>query len=224
MFKPTITERIVHKIDMKTMKMFAPYRRRQLSNTDFTIISNNCWGGVCYDHFGLEKLSPTVGCFIMTDDYLRFIMNLDYYLLQDLVFIPLWKTKHYEEWKNDPDMRNVPIGVLGDVEIVFLHYRDPELAKAKWCRRVQRINRDNLIFKFSYMNNCSVSDINRFVNMTLPGKKICFVKDDSIAQIDSCLVYYRGFEDSDQIYNDTYYWDKYFDVTSFINDGVIYSK
>ena len=62
------------------MAISAPLKRKKLNNTDFTIISNNCWGGICYDHFGIEKQSPTVGCFIMTDDYLTFIENLDYYL------------------------------------------------------------------------------------------------------------------------------------------------
>lgn len=204
------------------MKLFAPYRRKRLSNTDFTIISNNCWGGVCYDHFGLEKLSPTVGCFIMTDDYLRFITNLDYYLLQELKFIPLRESKHYEEWRDDPSMQDVPIGVLEDIEIAFLHYRNPEQAKAKWSRRTQRINRNNLIFKFSYMNNCSIDDINRFVDMTFcQAKKYVLLNEESIAKIDDCLVYYKGFEDCDQIYNDTYYWDRYFNVVTFLNDGII---
>ena len=80
MFTPTFSERVIHKIKIKTMAISAPLKRKKLNNTDFTIISNNCWGGICYDHFGIEKQSPTVGCFIMTDDYLTFIENLDYYL------------------------------------------------------------------------------------------------------------------------------------------------
>lgn len=224
MFKPTITERIIYKIERKTMPLFAPFRRKKLNNTDFTIISNNCWGGVCYDYFGIAKLSPTVGCFIMTDDYLKFIENLNYYLKQELVFITLDKSKHYEEWKKDPDMRNVPIGVLDDIEIAFLHYRDSSVAKEKWNRRVKRVNSSNLIFKFSYMNNCSDDDIARFVKMQLPGKKICFVKDADVAQLESCLVHYRGFEDFEQIYYDTFYWNKYFDVTTFINTGIIVAR
>lgn len=31
----------------KTNKYLAPYRRKLLLGTDFTIISNNCWGGAC---------------------------------------------------------------------------------------------------------------------------------------------------------------------------------
>ena len=44
MFKPRLSERIIHKLDMLTMGPFSPFKRRRLNNTDFTIISNNCWG------------------------------------------------------------------------------------------------------------------------------------------------------------------------------------
>lgn len=39
-----------------------------------------------------------------------------------------------------------------------------------------------------------------------------------------CGVYYSGFEEDDQIYNDTFYWNKYFDVTLFLNTGKIQEK
>lgn len=29
----------------RTGKLFAEWRRKQLKDTNFTIISNNCWGG-----------------------------------------------------------------------------------------------------------------------------------------------------------------------------------
>ena len=74
------------------------------------------------------------------------------------------------------------------------------------------------------MNNCCEKDILRFVDMQLPGKKICFVKDESAAKADNCLIHYKGFENADQIYNDTFFWDKYFDVVSFINEGIVVAK
>ena len=95
MFRPTLLERIVHKVDEKTIPLFADFKRAKLNNTDFTIISNNCWGGVCYNQFGIKKLSPTVGCFIMTDDYLKFITNLNYYLEQELKIIRVEDARHY---------------------------------------------------------------------------------------------------------------------------------
>ena len=39
------------------------WRGRKLKNRDFTIISNNCWGGTVYEAHNLQKQSPTVGLF-----------------------------------------------------------------------------------------------------------------------------------------------------------------
>lgn len=44
MFTPSMYERIKHQIAKKTQRYYAPIKRKRLNNTDFTIISNNCWG------------------------------------------------------------------------------------------------------------------------------------------------------------------------------------
>lgn len=38
-------ERIVNNINIKLNPLFGFFRKRKLNNIDFTIISNNCWGG-----------------------------------------------------------------------------------------------------------------------------------------------------------------------------------
>lgn len=43
--------------------LFVNKRRKKLTSTDFTIISNNCWGGMMYESYNLPKQSPTVGLF-----------------------------------------------------------------------------------------------------------------------------------------------------------------
>ncbi len=45
MFRPTLLERIAHKVDEKTIPLFADFKRAKLNNTDFTIIYNNCFLG-----------------------------------------------------------------------------------------------------------------------------------------------------------------------------------
>ena len=62
-------------------------RRKKLREDNFTIISNNCWGGTVYESYGIKKMSPTVGMFIMPEDYLKFVANLEHYLAQPLEFI-----------------------------------------------------------------------------------------------------------------------------------------
>lgn len=58
--------------------------------------------------------------------------------------------------------------LLDDAEICFLYYKDLAVAK---------INRDNLIFKFLYMNECTLYYLEIFDLLDLPGKNM-FVKDE----------------------------------------------
>lgn len=97
MFNPSLMQRVQHRIEIKTRPWKAPFRRKQLNNTDFTIISNNCWGGMTYEMFGLQKLSPTVGCYFFADDYIRFVRNLRLYLSVGLEFVPVEEAKHREQ-------------------------------------------------------------------------------------------------------------------------------
>lgn len=88
-FKPSLYEKICHSLKMKMQPVLAPYRRSFLNNTDFSIISNNCWGGMCYEYFGLPKRTPTVGAFLFPKDYLKMISNLKLYMEKSLQFIPV---------------------------------------------------------------------------------------------------------------------------------------
>ncbi len=44
MSKFTLQELAVHKLKKLMIPIMAGTNRRKLNNTDFTIISNNCWG------------------------------------------------------------------------------------------------------------------------------------------------------------------------------------
>lgn len=224
MFEPTIVNRIEKRIQKQLKPILLPIRRKQLKSTDFTIISNNCWGGVTYEYYGLEKKSPTVGLWFFADDYLRFISNLRYYLSLEIDVKPARESKRYERIK-EYRSEDASIGVLDDLEIVMLHYKDPSIAKEKWERRKTRVNFDNLIIKFSYMNDCTYEMLRQFDDMEFKGftpKKVMFVSQPFPKY--NCGVYFPGFEDEDQISNDTYFFNKYFDLTRFINDGVIIQR
>lgn len=216
MFNPSLFEKIIHKIISKTTPFFAPIRKKFLKRTDFTIISNNCWGGVCYQYFGLPKQSPTVGTFFMASDFISFVSNLEYYLSKEIHFINAEKSKHLIFLRE----RNIdcPIGVLDDVEVFFLHYPNEFIAKEKWNRRIKRVNRDNLIFKFSQMNDCTLQDLKTFDELDLPGKKMMFVNKPNMGY--KCGVYYPGYEQESTIENDTFFWNKYLNVVDFLNKEV----
>ncbi|MCD7825494.1 MAG: DUF1919 domain-containing protein [Clostridiaceae bacterium] len=160
-----------------------------------------------------------MGCYFFADDYLKFVQKLEYYLSLDIKMITAQEARHKEQIKNNGN-EDCPIGVLDDVEIVFVHYKKAVLTKDKWTKRVKRVNWDNLIFKFSYMNSCTKEQLKEFDFLELPGKKFMFVPEEEHHY--KCGVYYPGFEDDEQIRNDTYYYNRYFDVPAFINgDGIL---
>lgn len=70
----------------------ANYRKKQLKYTDFTIISNNCWGGMIYESYNLPKESPTVGMFFMAKDYIEFLSDLRGYINGKLTFFVQYMT------------------------------------------------------------------------------------------------------------------------------------
>ena len=156
---------LCNKVEKKVfIPMFAKSRKKRLKFDDFTIISNNCWGGCCYEYFGMAKLSPTIGAYFFADDYVKFCSNLKYYLSLDLKFISVSDSRHFESIQKQNNSKAI-IGKLDDVEIVFLHYANTEIVLSKWKRRVERINWDRLILKFSYQNECNDDLVKEFLKI-----------------------------------------------------------
>ncbi|WP_426350915.1 DUF1919 domain-containing protein [Alloiococcus sp. CFN-8] len=104
--------------------------RVALKSKDFTIISQNCIGGVFYHDMGMELLSPTINLFFKAEDFVRFVLNLEYYMNLEIEM-------HWEE--------EYPVGLLGDISIYFMHYKTCREAKENWQKRVKRINYDRII-------------------------------------------------------------------------------
>ena len=150
-----LIKRQMHQYRMKFRKIvnciFGKFRRFWLNNTDFTIISNNCWGGVIYEYFNIQKNSPTIGMYFFAEEYIKFIINLKYYLSLKLEIITYEDSK-YKDILVRKNQKHCLIGKLNDVEFVLLHYRNADEAIEKWERRCKRVNYDNLIFKMSEMN------------------------------------------------------------------------
>lgn len=152
--------------------------RSKLNCADFSIISNNCWAGTAvYQRFGLKYNTPTVGLFIMDEDYIEFLEHLSFYLNCDIEFINPKTSKFYSKISNNgKENVNYPIGLLGNkVEIHFLHYHDNYEALSKWERRKDRINFNRMLIKMSLrdIEYDQKAIIERFE--ALPFKnKICF--------------------------------------------------
>lgn len=144
-------------------------RRRPLKNRDFSIISNNCWGGIISRHYGLPYNSPTCGLGIKGNDYIKFCKNIKYYLSLKLQFIDFEDSKFRSFYEG---FNPFPVAKLDDIEVYFSHYHSEHEAAEKWYRRAKRINWDNVIFKISHRECFSDKDIADFAALDLPNKLI----------------------------------------------------
>lgn len=163
------------KIRERTNKYFAKSRRKKLKDANLTIISNNCWGAHVYRYYGMKYLSPTIGLYFYSEDYIKFLKDIKKYLQAELTFIPIEKSKYSKsliEGKKD-----CPIGVIDDIEIVFLHYKTEEDAKETWNRRKERINFDNMVVKISEQNFCTEEHLREFDELPFK-RKLAIVSRD----------------------------------------------
>lgn len=195
-------------------RLIAGYRRNKLNNIDFTIISNNCWGGSVYRRYGLPYASPTVGMYFFAEEYIRFLSDLEKNIYLPFRIIEAKESKYSKELHRR-GQDSFYIGVLGDeIEIVLMHYHNRTEAIEKWNRRVKRVNFDNLIVKMSEMNLCTEKHLRSFCNLSFKKKVLLTAKE-------------RGFENeivikrytrNNEISNDTLYYSRHVDLEKLINE------
>ena len=200
-------------------KIVGPIKRKKFKCTDFTIISNNCFGGIIYRNNNLPYNTPTAGLFFMANDYIKFIYDMKNYLSKELTEIKIEDSNYYDYLKSIN--YNAPIGKLGDVEIMFLHYPTFEEAKEKWDRRKQRINYDKIIYKFSEQNNCTYEDLKKFEEFNALNK-LCFTfnKYDDLK-----CIQFTEFEKNPGMFNDSSerVFKKYFNIYDFVNNKLTFT-
>lgn len=215
--KSYITEYLRLKIRKKYIKLTQNKRSKLIKNKDFTIISNNCWGGIVYQSYNLPYNSPTVGMYIMPDDYIKFISNLEYYLNLDLKFIQPSESKYYNYFKENSNIPNHPIGLLDDVELMLLHYHSEKEAYEKWMKRCKRVNMNKLIVKFNDQNGCKYNHIIEFDNVDFKNK-IFFSTNyhDSIKS--EIYIKYCRKENSIPASLEPFGKSKYIDINRLINN------
>lgn len=142
--------------------------RRRLIRTDFSIISNNCWGGLISQKYGLKYLSPTCGLLILGHDYIKFCANIKHYLKQELLFFPFSESKYFEMYKD----YDFPVAMCDDIEIYFMHYATEKEAAEKWYRRAERINWDFIVYKLSEREAFTKQDMLDFSALPIENKII----------------------------------------------------
>lgn len=198
-------------------KLKGSINRLKLHQTDFSIISNNCWGTFIYKKFNLPYRSPFVNLFIFSEDYLKLLENFTPEVLHSIRFIDHADSKYIDRLKERGHFGlPYPIGVIGDdIEIHFLHYKDVADAEHKWYERAKRVNFDKLLFKFSDSEGATDEMIRRFDN--LPFRyKICF----TAKPFPECQsnVYLPAFEGLERVRDEWKRSEKHYDLIGLLNN------
>ena len=137
----------------------------------------------------------------------------------ELQFISVEQSK-YKDVLIKNNGQNVPIGLLGDVEIVFLHYCSATEAYVKWNRRKNRIHWDNIYYKFSQMNDCKEEHLIAFDKLETSRK---FMFTSSYRPDLSSAIHMKCFQDKGQILLDTVNFKPNLNLVKFINsEGLNY--
>lgn len=190
---------------------FAEKRKKDLKNLDFTIISNNCWGGMVYESYNLLKDTPTVGLFFSAQDYIKFLTRLDEYLGAELTF------------EEEASEQGCPVGILSikdeSIKINFLHYHSREQAADKWRRRCSRVNKENMLVKFNDQNGCTEEDLKAFLKLPYKYKLFFTVKDWQNVPHDECIIKIKQAARKDFVLAsyEPYGKSRYIDVTELLN-------
>lgn len=187
--------------------------KRSIKNKNFSIISNNCWAGRAYQYLDMPYLSPTAGLYFFAPDYIKFVSDLRKYLNTPLRFIRPEESKYYDEIKKR-NQADKPIGIIDDVEIIFLHYKSQKEAEEKWNRRKARVNYDNIILKFSRMNLCTEMEIAQFDALPFKNK---FVLNNRTPLKYESEVYWDEPWKEDGISNDTIPFPGNIKVKKYLN-------
>ena len=147
-----------------------------LKQEQFSLISQNCIGGLFYHDMGLQFQSPTINLFFSAEDFLKFAANLKYYMRLELDMY----------WGPD-----YPMGRLGDLVIHFMHYLTCREAKDAWERRSMRLQYDKIVIISTDRNNFGIDEFMGWKN--LPYKKILFTANSKFAGEEG-VVFYPEYE------------------------------
>ena len=164
-------------------RIYKELKKRKLRNYNPTIISSNCNGGIIYHDLNLPFNSPTINLSMDTDDFIKLVSNMKYYLGQEIVEI---EDKNYQ----------FPCGMLDDIKIRFNHYDTFEEAVYKWNERKKRINWDNIYIMGIDGDKASYSSLKKFDKLPYKNKVIFTHRD--YPEIKSSYKI-SGFEDKDEV-------------------------
>lgn len=168
-------------INMYFRKKILKNNKDRLINNNFSLIANNCNGCFISHDLGLRFNSPTVNLYFHIGDFVKLLENLKYYLSLEL------KEAKWDKY---------PIGMLGDIKVKLLHYKNFQEAKEKWDERCKRIDFNNLFILATDQDGCDYSIIKRFNE--LPYKNKVMLTNKSYPEFENTH-YIKGFEEKESV-------------------------
>lgn len=185
--------------------------RKNLNNNEPTFLCPNCIGGILFHDLGLRFNSPTVNLMMLQTDFVKFILNLDQYLSQSLVF---FKHPEYE----------CPCATLGDITIHFTHYDNEEIAQKKWHERASRINRENMFIFLTERDGLSEDDIRALSKIKARGLVVFTANEYSDIPYTLQIPKYKYDHEIGNILAQSYLngkreYENYFDFVKWFNEA-----
>ena len=152
--------------------------RKRLTNKDFSLITQNCVGGVIYSTLGMEFSSPTINMFIEDENFVKLVENLEYYMS-----VPA--TAKQDRYVDPIDNSIVyPKIQIDDIELCCLHYKDCNDAIAAWERRRKRVNLENV---FVIANTWNMHDDIRLIERITKTKYKTVIFTDGNYPFKECI-------------------------------------
>lgn len=201
-----------------TENAYTNYARLRLKSKNFSIISDDCWGGRMYMDMGVSYTSPTVNLFMYSSCFLNLVKDLKGYMEKELVFVSASK---YERANKSREKSNkfYPIGILGDIEIHFLHSKDEDDARSKWKSRKKRLNYDRLVYKMSDSYLSNPQDLVEFEKLPIENKVIFVAqKYDGLKN----YIFMNEFSEKGFVsdpFKHRWIYRKHFDVVKWLNQS-----
>ena len=197
----------INKLQRKAINQ--TYQKR-LTNQGMSVISANCVGAFILHDLNQPFNSPFVNLYLDPSDFVRYLQNIEFYQAQPLQF------KQTE--------KPYPVGMLGDLEVHFMHYHSEQEAKEKWEARSQRLDFNNLFIMMTDKDGgkgAKYEHLQAFDNLPYPNKVVFTHKP--YPELESAF-YIKGFENENEVgdlftfsgWNGEKYYDQ-FDYVSWFN-------
>lgn len=187
--------------------LFSHRQRKRLKNNQFSLIPGNCIGGYLYHQLGLKFTSPTINLMIKNPDFIKMILNLEYYM--SVTPLPY----------KSPEFPNVPCAKLDDIVLHFTHYSSAEEGIDAWLKRRERIDYDNLYIIISDIG-LTDDDVKRLLSVKCK-KLVLMTSKNYNFDFSLCIPDYNGMEHVGELLGKTIYgkwiFEKYFDFVGWIN-------